>query len=76
VKLPDLPVRSVLPDVVAALDEGRLGDAFELLLDRLANAETDEREGIRALMVALFGELGPEHPLAVQYRRRLATALY
>jgi thioredoxin-like negative regulator of GroEL len=27
-------------------------------------------------MVGLFRELGQEHPLAVQYRRRLATALY
>jgi thioredoxin-like negative regulator of GroEL len=27
-------------------------------------------------MVALFGELGPEHPLTASYRRRLATALY
>jgi len=27
-------------------------------------------------MVALFGELGHEHPLSTRYRRRLATALY
>jgi Thioredoxin domain-containing protein len=27
-------------------------------------------------MVKLFGELGHEHPLTVQYRRKLATALY
>jgi len=27
-------------------------------------------------MVALFAELGPEHPLVMQYRRRLAAALY
>jgi thioredoxin-like negative regulator of GroEL len=28
------------------------------------------------VMVALFAELGHEHPLTVQYRRRLATAIY
>jgi len=27
-------------------------------------------------MVVVFGELGPEHPAVVQYRRMLARALY
>jgi thioredoxin-like negative regulator of GroEL len=27
-------------------------------------------------MVTLFGELGPEDPVAVSYRRRLAATLY
>jgi putative thioredoxin len=49
-----------------ALDAGDYGAAFELLLER------KDRE----TMVALFGELGPEHPLVMQYRRRLAAALY
>jgi thioredoxin-like negative regulator of GroEL len=31
---------------------------------------------VRELMVAIFTELGQEHPLATTYRRRLATALY
>ena len=29
-----------------------------------------------AMTVALFGELGHEHPLTVRYRRRLASSLY
>ena len=33
---------------------------------------TDET---RALMVQLFGELGQEHPVTVEYRRKLASAL-
>ena len=59
-----------LRDALAADDYAR---AFELLLGRLDGENKDE---IRGLMVALFGELGHEHPLTVQYRRRLATALY
>jgi putative thioredoxin len=59
-----------LRDALAANDYAR---AFELLLGRLDDGNRDE---IRELMVALFGELGHEHPLTVQYRRRLATALY
>ena len=49
---------------------------LETLLDRLDGAEPDLRERIRQIMVSLFGELGPEHPLTTRYRRRLATALY
>jgi thioredoxin-like negative regulator of GroEL len=34
------------------------------------------REDIRRLMVAVFADLGAEHPLTLAYRRRLAAALY
>jgi thioredoxin-like negative regulator of GroEL len=54
------------PELKAALDAGDYEAAFELLLAR------KDRE----TMVALFGELGHEHPLVMQYRRRLAAALY
>ena len=54
------------PELKAALAAGDYEAAFELLLER------KDRE----TMVALFGELGHEHPLVMQYRRRLAAALY
>jgi putative thioredoxin len=54
------------PELKGALADGEYEQAFELLLER------KDRE----TMVALFAELGPEHPLVVQYRRRLAAALY
>ena len=60
------------PDLKAALDEHDYERAFELLLARV-DADPD---AARATMVALFGELGHEHPLVVQYRRRLAAAIY
>jgi putative thioredoxin len=53
-------------ELKTALDAGDYEAAFDLLLDR------KDRE----TMVALFTELGHEHPLVVQYRRRLAAALY
>ena len=62
--------------MLAAIDAGELGQALELLLERLAEADEDERERIRRLAVALFADVGTEHPLALRYRRRLATALY
>ena len=54
------------PELKAALGAGDYEAAFELLLER------KDRE----TMVALFAELGHEHPLVTQYRRRLAAALY
>jgi putative thioredoxin len=64
------------PEVAAALAAGDLERALELLLARVVAADADERERIREAMVALFADLGPEHPTTVSYRRRLATALY
>jgi putative thioredoxin len=60
------------PELKAALESGDYEAAFELLLGRVG----EDPEGTRQTMVALFGELGHEHPLSTQYRRRLATALY
>ena len=59
-------------ELKAALDANDYERAFELLLARV----DDDPEGTRETMVALFGELGNEHPLATVYRRKLAAALY
>jgi len=71
------PVVETIDDaeVAAALAAGDYESAFRVLVER---AETDpaQRDAVRELMVRLFGELGHEHPLTVQYRRRLATAIY
>ncbi len=64
------------PAVLAALDAGDHERALQLLLDELPGATPDRREEIRRLMLALFEELGPEHPLTLAYRRRLASALF
>jgi putative thioredoxin len=74
--LAELRERGERPEVVAAVERGDHEAAFELLLGELAEAVDGQRDEIRRLMVALFGELGPDHPLVVSYRRRLATALY
>jgi putative thioredoxin len=60
------------PELAAALAAGDYETAFDRLLTQLDG----NPEGTRRTMVALFGELGHEHPLTVQYRRKLATALY
>jgi thioredoxin len=49
---------------------------LERLLGEIPQADAERRDEIRRQMLTVFGELGPEHPLTVRYRRRLATALY
>ncbi len=64
------------PAVLAALEAGDHEQALALLLEEAQTAEPERRDRVRELMVAIFTELGQDHPLATTYRRRLATALY
>jgi len=60
----------------ASWDDGDPGAALETLQDEIsAEADPDRRDLLRRVMVAIFTELGPEHPLAAEHRRRLAAAL-
>jgi putative thioredoxin len=65
------------PELVAALEAGDHERALEQLLGEVqTTADPERRDRVRQLMVALFEELGQDHPLATTYRRRLASALY
>ncbi len=64
------------PELVAALEAGDYERALRQLLDEVATAAPERRDRVRELMVAIFGELGQENPLAMTYRRKLASALY
>ena len=67
---------SRLERALAAWDGGDPGTALEGLQEEIAaEDDPDRRDLIRRVMVAIFTELGPEHPLASQHRRRLAAAL-
>jgi putative thioredoxin len=70
------PVAEQLGDdeVAEAVRAGDHERAFELLLERVVDPE--QRDESRRVMVALFGELGQEHPLSIRYRKRLAALLY
>ena len=69
----------------ARLGEGELGPAFaagdagdyqaalEGLSEALPGADAERRDLIRRVMVAIFTELGTDHPLAREHRRRLAA---
>jgi putative thioredoxin len=72
----ELRERGDYDDVVAALEDGDHERALSRLLERAAGAEDDARDEIRDFMVAVFEELGQDHPLSAQYRRRLAAILF
>jgi putative thioredoxin len=59
------------------LDAGDTERALDDLLAALAASEEPERkEALRRAVVGVLDELGVEHPLAREARRRLAAALY
>ena len=72
----ELGASGELPDVLAALEAGDEERALELILDAIPEASREGRERLRELAVAVFDHLGQDDPLAVSFRRRLATALY
>ena len=64
-----------LSEAFAALDQGDEERGLELLLDSLANAD-GARDDLRRVIVGILENLGVEHPLARESRRKLAAALY
>jgi putative thioredoxin len=66
-----------LREAFAALDAGELQRGLDALLTAIAAEEdADRRESLRRAIVGVLDELGVEHPVARESRRRLAAALY
>ena len=65
-----------LADAFTALDAGERERALDALLDALRDAQDGRRDDLRRTIVGVLDELGVEHPVAREYRRRLAAALY
>ncbi|HSD76375.1 MAG TPA: thioredoxin [Solirubrobacteraceae bacterium] len=64
-----------LGDAFAALDGGATERALDLLLDAIPSQD-GHKDDLRRVVVAVLDDLGVEHPLARDARRRLAAALY
>jgi putative thioredoxin len=62
-------------EAFSALDAGDVERALELLLEALPSAD-GSKDDVRRVIVGILDELGVEHPLARDARRRLASALY
>ncbi len=71
------PSGADLDRAFAAWDAGDHATALELLQGALiAVADPEGRDPVRRVMIAIFTELGADHELAREHRRRLAAALY
>jgi putative thioredoxin len=71
----DPEVDPAMRDAFAALDQGDLERGLDTLLEALPSSD-GSREDLRRAVVGVLDELGVEHPVAREYRRRLASALY
>jgi putative thioredoxin len=59
-----------------ALAGGDTSGALEFLIGAVAAADSAGRDRIRKVLIGIFTDLGQDHPLSLEYRRRLAAALY
>jgi putative thioredoxin len=66
-----------LRSAFAALDSGEQQRGLDALIAAIAaTAEASRREDLRRAVVGVLDELGVEHPVARESRRKLASALY
>jgi putative thioredoxin len=66
-----------LADAFAALDAGEQQRGLDALIAAIAaTTDQDRKDELRRAVVGVLDELGAEHPLARESRRKLASALY
>jgi putative thioredoxin len=66
-----------LADALAALNDGDQERGIDALIAAIAaTSDEDRRDELRRAVVGVLDELGAEHPLAREARRKLASALY
>jgi len=65
-----------LADAFGALDAGETERGLDGLIGAISPSEGDRREDLRRAVVGVLDDLGVEHPVARESRRKLASALY
>ena len=65
-----------LREAFASLDAGETERALDALIAAIAANGDDRREDLRRAVVGVLDDLGVDHPLARESRRKLANALY
>jgi putative thioredoxin len=61
---------------LAAIAAGDPERGLQLLMEGVRGSSGESRDALRRVMVGVFADLGQDHPLALRYRRELASALY
>jgi len=65
-----------LTSAFAALDGGEVERGLDELIAAITDDDSDRREDLRRAVVGVLDDLGVEHPVARESRRKLASALY
>jgi len=65
-----------LREAFVSLDAGETERALDALIAAIAAGGDDRREDLRRAVVGVLDDLGVDHPLARESRRKLASALY
>jgi putative thioredoxin len=71
-----LTKKGIGTEAFATLDRGRREPALDALLSEIEQADEEDREQLRRAIVGILSEADPADPLAREYRKRLAAALY
>ena len=71
-----LQLEDELPDAFAKIDAGDAEGGIDELLAAMADADADRKDLLRKVVVGVLDELGVEHPVSRESRRKLAAALY
>jgi putative thioredoxin len=73
IRLGDVPE---LNGAFTALDNGEVERGLDELIAAISDDDGDRREDLRRAVVGVLDDLGVEHPVARESRRKLASALY
>ena len=65
-----------LRSAFAAIDEGEYERGLDVLIAAIPASEGERREDLRRAVVGVLDELGVEHPVSRESRRKLASALF
>jgi putative thioredoxin len=65
-----------LAEAFAAIDRGDVEPGLDTLIGAIPGSEGEQREDLRRAVVGVLDELGVDHPVARESRRKLANALY
>jgi len=65
-----------LAEAFAQIDRGEVEQGLDTLIGAIPESEGEQRDDLRRAVVGVLDELGVEHPVARDARRKLASALY
>jgi len=65
-----------LAEAFAQIDRGEVEPGLDTLIAAIPDSTGEQREDLRRAVVGVLDELGVEHPVARESRRKLASALY